>query len=78
MPLLLATKRTNAPFLAPSSMLATVIVTVSLCGTVEACAFAVLVFFDVDMMSFLAFALFVFLFIFFCELLAPRKRGGEK
>jgi len=62
----LATKRTNLPFFAPLSTDATVNVTVSGVVSVEAVAFADLVFVDVVMMTFLSvWTLFVcFLFYF--------------
>ena len=79
---LLATNRTNLPFLAPLSTDATVNVTVSGVVSVVAVAFADLVFVDVVMMTFLScwtLFLFVYLFLFslggLCD---PRSAGASK
>ena len=62
---LLATKRTNLPFLAPLSTAATVKVTVFGVVSVVAGAFSDLVFVDVVMMTFLSvWTLFLFFYLF--------------
>lgn len=74
----LATKRTNLPFLAPLSTDATVNVTVSGVVTVVAGAFAVLVFVDVVMTTFLScWTLFLFFFYFLSVGSHPREAGGR-
>ena len=75
----LATKRTNLPFLAPLSTDATVNVTVSGVVTVVAGAFAVLVFVDVVMMTFLScWTLFLFFFYFLSVGLRTTQAWGRK